>query len=215
MGASRPKDNRLAAGGHVHVRFALERKPACGRWACTRALRARKETGLRPVGMYMGASRPKDNRLAAGGHVHVRFALERKPACGRWACTRALRARKETGLRPVGMYTGATRPKGNRPVAGGNVHRRLVRKPACTGTHTLTHTHTHTHSHTNTYCHIHIHTHTHIHTHIHTYTHSHTHTHPYTHTHKHTSIYQPVSYRPVFVIWSVILLRGVKKDASE
>ena len=43
---------------------------------CTRALRARKETGLRPVGRYMGASRPIVNRPAAGGQVHGRFAPE-------------------------------------------------------------------------------------------------------------------------------------------
>merc|ERR1711952_128431 len=120
-GASRPKGNRPAAGGHVHGRFAPGRKPACGRWACTRALRARKETGLWPVGRYTGASRPKGNRPAAGGQVHGRFAPERKPACGRWASTWALRARKETGLWPVGRYTGTLRPKGNRPAAGGQV----------------------------------------------------------------------------------------------
>ena len=27
--------------------------------------------GLRPVGMYTGASRPKENWPAAGGHIHV------------------------------------------------------------------------------------------------------------------------------------------------
>merc|ERR1712102_158002 len=115
--ASRPKGNRPAAGGQVHGRFAPGRKPACGRWAGTRALRARKETSLRPVGRYTGASRPKGNRPAAGGQVHGRFAPERKPAYGWWAGTRALRARKKTGLRPVGRYTGASRPKGNRPAA--------------------------------------------------------------------------------------------------
>ena len=47
---------------------------------------------------------------------------ERKPACGRWAGTRALRARKKTGLRPMGMYTGPLRLKGNRPAPGGQVH---------------------------------------------------------------------------------------------
>merc|ERR1711923_217164 len=120
-GASRPKGNRPADGGQVHGCLAPGRKPACGRWADTRALRARKETGLgtralrarketdlRPVSRYTGASRPKGNRpaaggqvhgrFAAGGQVHGRFAPGRKPACGRWAGTRALRARKETGL---------------------------------------------------------------------------------------------------------------------
>ena len=38
-----------------------------------------KENGLQPVGMYT---------------VHGRFTPGRKPACGRWACTRALRALK-------------------------------------------------------------------------------------------------------------------------
>ena len=94
--------HRPAAGGQVHGRFEPERKLAYGRWAGTLALRARKGTGLWPVGRYTGASRPKGNRLAAGGQVHGRFAPGRKPACGRWAGTRALRARKEIGLRPVG-----------------------------------------------------------------------------------------------------------------
>ena len=65
------------------------------RRVCTRALSAREETGLRPVDR---STRPKGNRPAAGGQVHRRFASERKPACGRWAGTQALRARKETGL---------------------------------------------------------------------------------------------------------------------
>ena len=49
------------------------------------------------------------SRLAptADGHVQGRFTPERKLACGRWTGTRARSARKETGLRPVGMYTGA------------------------------------------------------------------------------------------------------------
>merc|ERR1711923_264991 len=94
---------------------------------------AREETALRPVCRYTGAWRPKGNPPAAGGQVHGPFAPEKKPACGRWAGTwaperkpahgrwagtRALRARKETGLRPVGRYTGASRPKRNRPAAG-------------------------------------------------------------------------------------------------
>merc|ERR1712102_189163 len=97
-GASHPKGNRPVAGGQVHRRFAPEKKPACGRWAGTRALRALKETGLRPVSRYTGASRPKGNRPAAGGR-----------------------------------YTGTSRPKGNRPAAGGQVHGRFApeRKPAC------------------------------------------------------------------------------------
>ena len=67
-------------------------------------LLAASRLALAECGMYKGASRPKMNRAVAGGHVHKRFAPERKPACGRWACTRALRTRKETDLRPVGMY---------------------------------------------------------------------------------------------------------------
>merc|ERR1712102_268976 len=112
MGASRPKGNRPTAGGQVHGRFALERKtglrpvgrytgasrskgkPACGRWAGTRALRARKLNRPTAGGLV--------HRPAAGGQVHGRFAPEKKPAFGRWAGTRALRSRKETGLRPVG-----------------------------------------------------------------------------------------------------------------
>ena len=63
------------------ARYARFAASSCGRWACTRALRARKKTGLRPVSRYTGASRPKGNRPAAGGQVHGRFAPERKPAC--------------------------------------------------------------------------------------------------------------------------------------
>ena len=51
-----------------------------GRWARTRALRARKETGLRLLGMYTGASRPRGNRPAVGEHLNWRFAPGRKPA---------------------------------------------------------------------------------------------------------------------------------------
>merc|ERR1712102_229483 len=105
-GASRTKGNRPQAGGHVNGRFAPGRKPACGRWAGTRAFCARKETGLRPVGMYTGASRPKGNRPAAGGQVRGRFAPERKP-----------RADTRKGFAPERWAGTRKRPKGNRPAA--------------------------------------------------------------------------------------------------
>ena len=117
-GASRPKRNRPAAGRQVNGRFAPERKPACGRWevhgrfapeskqACGRlGLHGRFAPETKPAfgrWGYTGASRPEVNRPAAGGEVHGRFAPETKPAYGRWACIR-----KETGLRLVGMFTGA------------------------------------------------------------------------------------------------------------
>ena len=118
-GASRPKLGRYTgAVRKLACGFAPERKPACGRWAGTRVLRARKQTGLRSVARYTDASGKKP---ACGRWAGTRrFAPKSKSACGRWACIRwggtwALRAQKETGLRPVGRYTGAS---GKKPAYG-------------------------------------------------------------------------------------------------
>ena len=196
----RPKENRP------------KRKPACGRWACTRVLRTRKKTGLRLMGRLEythallapkengehvhGRFAPEGNRPMAGGQVHRRgrFVPERKPACMfEWECTRTLG--KETGLY-VQTHTDITH--------------------TYTFTH-ITHTYTFTHEHTLTYTHSHTHTHTNSHT--HTYTHSHTHT----HTHLNLSAGVLSSGICDLVCNSiersedrrVIVLRGVKTDASE
>ena len=55
-------------------------------------------TRLRRVRAPPAFGRWRAHRPAASGQVHGRFAPEKKPACGRWAGTRALRSRKETGL---------------------------------------------------------------------------------------------------------------------
>ena len=139
MGSKYPKRNRPAANGHVH---GHERKPACGLWACTRALSARKRKRKKKCTMYTGDSRPNRNRPAASGHVHGRFTAEKKPAC-QWACTRARTERK--------------------PACG----RRACTQALCARketAHINTNAYTHMHTHIHVYTHAHAHYHTHLHT---------------------------------------------------